>query len=252
MALTCDIRRSGPTASYGVERTWVGVPLSGVFSIHARGEEVVIHPALGVVFPSGIEYRMSHPTDDGDASLAFAFAPEVLEEALPAHGEHVRATMLDLRLRYAVTLLGAAIDRGEDGLVIDDIALALLHGIAVGVTHVSFVGSARARQRVDRVRTLIAEDPAARWTLQELGRRVGWSPFHLAHQFRALAGTSVHRYLAVVRAAAALERIERGDASLAAVAADLGYAHHSHLTSSLRRQLGMTPRAIRASLARRH
>jgi AraC-like DNA-binding protein len=60
----------------------------------------------------------------------------------------------------------------------------------------------------------------------------------------------VHRYLTDLRAAAALARIEAGDASLAAVAADLGFANHSHLTATLRRRLGLTPRMIRERLGR--
>jgi AraC-like DNA-binding protein len=95
---------------------------------------------------------------------------------------------------------------------------------------------------------VLAEHPETHWTLRSLAELVGYSPFHLAHQFRAHTGTSVHQYLADVRAAAALTRIEAGDASLAAVAADLGFAHHSHLTATLRKRLGMTPRTIRRRL----
>ncbi|TMG66147.1 MAG: AraC family transcriptional regulator, partial [Chloroflexi bacterium] len=41
---------------------------------------------------------------------------------------------------------------------------------------------------------------------------------------------------------------ESGESSLATVAADLGFAHHSHLTATLRRRLGITPRALRVQL----
>src|SRR5438445_2767088 len=98
MAVTCDLTRSGPAGSYHVRETWIGVPLTGVFSVHARDEEQVIHPALGVVFPRGIEYRMSHPTDDGDTGLALGFAPGLVEEAFRARLERIRVTRLDLRL----------------------------------------------------------------------------------------------------------------------------------------------------------
>ena len=94
----------------------------------------------------------------------------------------------------------------------------------------------------------MAERPAERWTLEGLARGVGWTPFHLAHRFRAHTGTSVHRYLIDLRTAAAVQRIEADDASLATIAADLGFAHHSHLTTTLRRRLGLTPRVVRAYL----
>jgi AraC-like DNA-binding protein len=249
MAVSCDLRRSGPAESYYVNATWIGFPLTGVFSIHERNEEHVIHPALGVVFGHGAEYRMSHPTDDGDTGLVLGFAPGVAEEALAAGREHIQVTSLDLRLRYAVGLLMNAIDRGDEELAVDEMALALLRGLAARVATAPTCSTAtRARRRVARVRTLLAERPDVRWTLAELGRSVGWSPFHLAHQFRVQTGTSVHQYLAVLRTAAALRRIEAGETSLAAVAADLGFAHHSHLTATLRRRLGVTPRMIRARL----
>jgi AraC family transcriptional regulator len=248
MAVRCGIRRSGPAERYHVSQTWIGFPLTGVFSVHARNEVHVIHPAIGVVFPRGIEYRMSHPTDDGDSGLALGFAPDVVDEVLGETVERVRVTRLDLRLRYAVGVLMNAIDRGEQRLAIDETALALLRDLAAGVASAPARAAAmRARGRVDRVRELLAERPEVRWTLEDLARTVGYSPFYLAHQFRAHVGTSVHEYLAVVRAAAALRRIEAGEASLAAVAADLGFSHHSHLTATLRRRLGVTPRMIRVS-----
>src|SRR5205823_11277728 len=109
-------------------------------------------------------------------------------------------------------------------------------------------GSLKARAKVDRVRTALAEGPAEPWTLATLAALVGYSPFYLAHQFRAHTGTSVHRYLADLRVAAALSRIEAGDASLAAIAADLGFAHHRHLTATLHKRLGLTPQMIRRAL----
>src|SRR5207237_1461534 len=93
-----------------------------------------------------------------------------------------------------------------------------------------------------------AEHPGGHWTLEQLAAFVGYSPFHRAHRFRAYTGTTVHQYLADLRAAAALERIEAGDAPLARIAVELGFSHHSHLTSTLRKRLGLTPQMIRRSL----
>lgn len=246
MTLDCDIRRSGPADTYHARTTWIGLPLRGVFTLHARRDEEVVHPAIAVVFPAGAEYRMSHPTDDGDGSVALGFAPHVTDEAFAHLGERIQVTSPDLRLRYTVGVLVAAIDRGADGLVIDELAFGVLRDVSTRLALAPGRPSRGARARVQLVRTMLAERPEAPWTLGSLAREAGWSPFHLAHQFRIHAGTTVHEYLAVLRAAAALERIEGGAPSLAAVAADLGFAHHSHLTATLRRRLGVTPRAIRA------
>jgi AraC-like DNA-binding protein len=247
MRLTCDLHRSGPGPSYGVRETWIGFGLSGVFSLYARGEEHVIHPGIAAIFPRGLDYKMSHPNDDGDTSLALGFAPEVVEEALGQPMERIAVSGLDLRMRYDVGLLMGAIERREDQLAVDEMALDLLRAVAQRAGPLP-VASTPARRRVDRARQLLAERPEAPWRLDRLARAVGCSPFHLAHQFRAYTGTSVHRYLADLRSAVALRRLEAGDVSLAAVAVDLGFAHHSHLTWTLRRRLGVTPRMIRARL----
>ena len=247
MALGCDLRRSGLGETYHVGRTWIGLPLSGIFGLSARGDDHLIHPAMGVVFPRDVEYRMSHPTDDGDTSIALGFAADLIEEALPARLERIRVTTLDLRLRYRVGALIAIIDRDPDALAVDEMSVALLGEIAAAIARAPATSRHRSSRRpVDRVRFLLAERPEHRWTLAELARQVGYSPFHLAREFRAHTGTSVHRYLVIVRAAAALRRIETANEPLVHVAAEFGFAHHSHLTHTMRRYLGITPSAIRA------
>jgi AraC-like DNA-binding protein len=145
-------------------------------------------------------------------------------------------------------VLLAAACHGDTALV-EELALELLAAIATNLAPVPTTApSGAVRKKIERVRILLAERPGLPWTLESLARLVGYSPFHLARRFRACTGTSVHRYLSDLRLAAALRRIEAGEASLATVAADLGFANHSHLTATLRRRMGVTPRAIRAQL----
>jgi AraC-like DNA-binding protein len=224
----------------------------GLFTIHARRDELLVHPSSAVVFGGGLEYRVSHPIDGGDECVSFAFAPELVEEALGRTDGSLHVTRLDPRERVDVGLLVAALERGvDDDLAVTEIALAVLRGVSVHLPRPE--GSqprSHARRRVDRVRRLLGERPEARWRLDALAREVSWSPFHLAHEFRRHTGTTVHRYLRDVRIAAALARIERGEASLATIATDLGFAHHSHLTATFRRAVGAPPAAVRDHLRR--
>jgi AraC-like DNA-binding protein len=245
----CELPRSGPSTSYVYAETFIGLPLRGVFLIHSRRREQLLHPTVAALVPAESEYQMTHPTDGGDSDLLMQLRPDALEEAIVPERGRVQVTRRDLRMRLAAGMLIAAIERGEDDLVVHDLVFELLRRIASNLAdgeRSKYHGL--ARMKVERVRSLLAEHPEGRWTLQQLAELVGYSPFYLAHQFRAYTGTTVHQYLADLRAAAALSRIEAGDASLATIAADLGFAHHSHLTASLRRRLGMTPRMIRRSL----
>ena len=248
LSVMCDVRRSRPGATYHVADTFIALPLRGIFTMHVRRSEHVVHPTLGVVVPADTEYQMSHPNDEGDSGIALRFLPSLVPEALREQPAEVRVTPPNVRMRHALGMLLARIARKDDPCFIDEQALELLCTVAGEARPAATLNRSKARAKIDRVRAALAERPQARWTLSGLAELVGYSPFHLARQFRAHTGTSVHQYLTDLRAAAALARIEAGEASVATIAADLGFAHHSHLTATLRKRLGLTPQMIRRRL----
>src|SRR5207302_9874850 len=73
MTISCDLPRSGLTDADYVARTWIGLPISGLFRIHARAAQDLVHPAVGVVFPAGIEYRRTHAVEGGATDVARGF-----------------------------------------------------------------------------------------------------------------------------------------------------------------------------------
>jgi AraC-like DNA-binding protein len=66
--------------------------------------------------------------------------------------------------------------------------------------------------------------------------------------FRRLTGLSVHAYRIELRQRLALEPLAAESVSVSRVAADLGFASHSHLTATLRMRLGLTPTRLRRVL----
>ena len=54
-----------------------------------------------------------------------------------------------------------------------------------------------------------------------------------------------------VRISRALDRLEEGENSLGALAADLGFADQAHMSRTMRQYLGRTPTALRRLLAPR-
>jgi len=103
--------------------------------------------------------------------------------------------------------------------------------------------------RVQEVRGFLAAAPGRRWRLGDVARLVHGSPFHLARQFRAITGESVASYLLRLRVALALERLAQGETDLSVMAADLGFATHSHFSARFRSVLGVSPSWVRDSLA---
>ena len=72
-------------------------------------------------------------------------------------------------------------------------------------------------------------------------RAAGYSPYHLARRFRVHTGSSIHRYRTRLPLLVALSRLREGAADLAGLAADLGFASHSHFTTAFGAMFGTTP-----------
>jgi AraC family transcriptional regulator len=87
--------------------------------------------------------------------------------------------------------------------------------------------------------------------LSDLAAVVGVHPIHLARTFRARHGVSVGEYGRRVRIEWAAAEIARGEASLAAVATEAGFADQSHFTRLFKRYVGTTPARFRAAQVRR-
>lgn len=86
--------------------------------------------------------------------------------------------------------------------------------------------------------------------LGDLAREAGVHPMHLTRAFRAHFGCSVGDYQLRLRLDRARVMLLRTDLAIASVAAETGFADQSHLTMLMKRELGITPLALRRSSAR--
>ena len=249
----CHAPRSGcgPTEYGGVAQ--LIVPRRGVFQLHRRGESIVADARTAVLIDADHEYRVSHPADGGDDCTVLVYAPEVVDEALGIDG--VRHGLLRPATQLGARLLAAAATRGAaDPLETEEAAVTLLGALARDLGARSSTATTGAerfrRQRVEEVRSLLASRPTARWPLAEIARAVHCSPFHLARTFKAVTGETLARYVVRLRLALALQRLAGGETDLARLAADLGFAHHSHFSARFRAAFGTTPTGARELLAR--
>lgn len=227
--VTCRAPRGGCGAEEHSGIPELVVPRRGVFSVHRGRQAVIADPMTAVVLHG--EYRVSHPGHDGDRCTALSFAPELHEEAL---GD---ARILRASQRMSVSL-------ATDQLEVEEWAVHLVADLANAP-------SLRAGPRVEEVRELLAVRPGQRWTLAEISRAVHTSPYHLARQFRTATGETIARYLVRLRLALALDRLQEGEDDLARLAADLGFASHSHFSERFRRIYGKTPSQARKILTAR-
>src|ERR671938_568158 len=78
----CRTPRSGcgPTMLNRVPQ--FGLPRRGVFVTERQGRPVVVDTRTMLLLGPNEEYRVAHPTDDGDVGIVFAVAPALLEDAI--------------------------------------------------------------------------------------------------------------------------------------------------------------------------
>jgi AraC family transcriptional regulator len=91
------------------------------------------------------------------------------------------------------------------------------------------------------VRDLVEERVPEQPTLTGLAAVVGVHPVHLARSFRREYGVTVAQYARTLRLDWAAQRLIAGDCTLAAVAAEAGFADQSHFTRAFRNYVGITP-----------
>ncbi|WP_445144092.1 AraC family transcriptional regulator [Dyella sp. Tek66A03] len=98
---------------------------------------------------------------------------------------------------------------------------------------------------------LMHGEPGRTWRLEELARAAAMSRTSFASYFRTVAGEAPLTYLARWRMRLAEQVLRRGDAPVAALAQDLGYASESAFSHAFKRIVGLSPKRyvmhIRAS-----
>jgi AraC-like DNA-binding protein len=88
---------------------------------------------------------------------------------------------------------------------------------------------------------LMHTQPAERWTVEAIARRVGSSRSVLGERFNALLGCPPIGYLAAWRIQLAAERLRGGNESVPRVAASVGYESDAAFSRAFKRLIGMAP-----------
>ena len=86
-------------------------------------------------------------------------------------------------------------------------------------------------------------------TLAELAGIACLSPCHLSRSFKQEIGTRPQRYTVRRQVERAKTLLRDSDASLASIAATVGFADQSHFTAAFRQEIGTTPGRFRAASA---
>jgi AraC-like DNA-binding protein len=95
---------------------------------------------------------------------------------------------------------------------------------------------------------MLHHNPAHPWTVAELAAATGISQAALARRFTELVGEPPMAYLTGWRLALAADMLREPDATVAAVAHQVGYATAFAFSSAFKRVRGVSPRDYRAAI----
>jgi AraC family transcriptional regulator len=244
----------------------IAFPGNPPFSFHASGRASVVEINSVLLHNAQAAYRTQHLFGGKDSGHSMVLRRDlllgVLAHADPRAVERPDAPFLQdvmPRTARAHLLKEALFRRASDGVdepfAIEELALQL----AECVTGLP-VSSRKAQDHaptpwtaelVEAVKGEMCGRLGEKLTIDSVARRVEASPFHLIRSFRRITGESAHRYRVRARARSALSRLFEGWRDLPALAREVGFSNHSHLTSCFRREFGMTPSEVIRSLRAR-
>jgi len=101
---------------------------------------------------------------------------------------------------------------------------------------------ALADQQMSAAIACMHDDPAHRWTLQELAERVGMSRSVFALRFKETVGSTPMEYLTRWRMLLAGDKLNNSDDPVSAIASSLSYESESAFGKAFRRVMGCSPR----------
>jgi AraC-like DNA-binding protein len=96
-------------------------------------------------------------------------------------------------------------------------------------------------ERVEKVVAVLREKLSEPPTLEELGRVVGCSPFHLSRTFSTVTGMTIPQYTRQLRLERAAELLKSGKFNVTEAALEVGYSSLSHFSQAFHEAFGCCP-----------
>lgn len=188
---------------------------------------------------------------DGRVELG-ASGRELLLEALPPVVHIDASSPVGPRVRGLVDRLSREMSAGRIGadfairqygqLLLLEILRALMEGGQLRVGWLNVMADERLRPAL----TLIHEQPATTWSLDELARAATMSRTAFAERFRQVAGEPPLSYLTGWRMLLAQHELRSGDVRIGPLGLRLGYSSESSFSNAFKRRLGESPSSYRS------
>jgi AraC-like DNA-binding protein len=162
---------------------------------------------------------------------------------------HLRKKSDQETLRWSVERMMQELRDGQPGgfLVAEHLAhMMLVQALRLHLAEGSRGGIgwlfALADKQIGAAINAIHDDPAQRWTLQQLATRVGMSRSSFALKFKTTVGASAMEYLTRWRMLLAEDKLTHSGDPISVIARSLGYKSEAAFSTAFKRVVGCSPR----------
>lgn len=221
----------------------------GAFAVSVGSRVCYARPGQAVLVQRNADYRVAHPDAAGcDCCTDVRVDDAVLDALGLAAPPACRELPHDLEFQQAhvemwLGLRNRPADTGDpEELLYDALGCLLRNAASMRLRRCG------ASRRLARVEEAIISQAGENLHVGQLAALAGCSPSHLCRLFRARTGHSLRRFRLQQRLGTALGRLADGEDDLAALACDLGFSSHSHMSAAFRQQFGRSPRELRDEL----
>lgn len=215
----------------------------GMFRVRSGGVVAEVDKTTCYLGVPGEERDYAHPAA-GELTTIVTVSPELWQSMAGDTRISRHRVYADARIELTHRAILAA--RPDPAYALTEQLLGLLAGLFSR----SYEQRPVDHELVEHARAAIAADHPSAGRLSTLAVQLGSSPYRLSRAFSRELGVSLTHYRNRVRITRAMDRLEAGEPSLAALAADLGFSDQAHLTRTVREQLGHTPTALRELLSK--
>lgn len=224
----------------------------GRFRRRARGGCVDLDHTVGYLGMPAQEEHFAHPAG-GDVCTAISLTPALWRALAGECPQLSDSTMyVDAKLDLAHRRLLAATRTTDADFAaaerLVDLLAQIVHQVVTTTTPDGTRMDASEEALVATARSVINDGHPAASGLIPLATLLNVSPYRLSRAFTRELGVPLTRYRNRIRVTRALDRLQAGEPSLAALAADLGFADQAHLCRTIREHLGHTPTELRRLL----
>jgi AraC-like DNA-binding protein len=243
----CDYGSEGWTDQLQADSFGLLLPIAGAYRLRIDGVTQFVDRGCGHFRRRGDEVFGSGITRTHVSTALYVDVDRF--DSIDGADWPVGERLVDARLDFLHRLLRRELQVGLDPGGIEMRAVEVIGAaLAVDAPPARRPLTTAVRYRQIAAQVLEALHADASFSLVELSRAVGCSPFHLSRIFHQTTGVTLRQYRARARLQAALDLLEQGARDLSAVAAACGFADHSHLTRTATAQLDVSPSRLRELL----